>query len=238
MTDTESDYWCVVPAAGRGSRFGGDVPKQYALVAGKPLIQWTLEALALHPRIAGIVVALAATDSRWVDLELPGGKPLLRVDGGGERADSVAAGLRGLPECVTDQHFVLVHDAARPCVLASDIDKLIDHGRPAGGALLAAPMRDTLKRADAHGRIMMTEPRDGRWRAMTPQFFRRGELLSALEAALVAGDAVSDEAMAMERAGFSPLLVEGSEDNIKVTTPADLALAGYLLGREQSIGNG
>lgn len=231
-TNTESGFWCVVPAAGRGSRFGGEVPKQYALVAGKPLIRWTLEKLAAHPRIAGIVVAIAATDTHWVDLKLPGGKPLLRVEGGGERADSVAAGLRGLPGCVADQDFVLVHDAARPCVLASDIDKLIDRGFAAGGALLAAPLRDTLKQAAPDGRVLATEPRDCRWRAMTPQFFRRGELLSALESALAAGVRVSDESMAMERAGTRPLLVEGSEDNIKVTTPADLALAGYLLGRD------
>lgn len=232
MTDTETSHWCVVPAAGRGSRFGGDVPKQYAMLAGKPLIQWTLEKLAEHPRIAGIVVALSPTDPCWAGLELPRDKPLLRVDGGGERADSVLAGLRGLPASVKDDEFVLIHDAARPCVLASDINKLIYSGLPAGGALLAAPLRDTLKRATADGHVIETESRDCRWRAMTPQFFRRGELLSALESALHAGEPMSDEAMAMERAGFSPLLVEGSEDNIKVTTPADLALAEYLLQRE------
>jgi 2-C-methyl-D-erythritol 4-phosphate cytidylyltransferase len=124
---------------------------------------------------------------------------------------------------------VLVHDAARPCVRLADISRLIESGIPVGGALLAAPVRDTLKRADAQGRVVATEPREARWRAMTPQLFRLGELVAALESARDAGIAVTDEAMAMERAGHSPLLVEGSEDNIKVTTPADFALAEFIL---------
>ena len=232
MKGTEPGFWCVVPAAGRGNRFGSDQPKQYSMVAGKPLIQWTLERLAAHPRIAGIVVVLAETDTHWADLELQLGKPLLRAMGGGERADSVVAGLKSLPANLTTEDFVLVHDAARPCVLAADIDKLLEYGLTAGGALLAAPLRDTLKRAADDGCVLQTEPRDHRWRAMTPQFFRLGELLSALEAARQQGQSISDEAMAMELAGFRPLLVEGSESNIKVTTPADLALAEYLLLRE------
>jgi 2-C-methyl-D-erythritol 4-phosphate cytidylyltransferase len=223
--------WCVVPAAGRSTRVGGNVPKQYLAIAGKTLLLHTLERLAAHPRIAGLMVALAADDACWPGTSALSGKPLLIATGGGERADSVLAGLRALHDKVTDSQFILVHDAARPCVAHKDISRLIDLGIPAGGALLAAPVRDTLKRADAHARVLATEPRDTRWRALTPQMFRYGELVAALDSARAAGVAVTDEAMAMERTGYAPLLVEGEESNIKVTTRADLALAEFLLSR-------
>lgn len=223
--------WCVVPAAGRGARVGSDIPKQYLPVAGKPMLLHTLERLAAHPRVAGLMVALAAGDANWPKLHELGGKPILATIGGAERADSVLAGLRALRGEVEDSGFVLVHDAARPCVRADDISRLIEHGMPAGGALLATPVRDTLKRADTHRRVTATEPREARWRALTPQMFRYGELVAALESARAAGEGVTDEAMAMERAGHKPLLVEGSEDNIKITTPADIALAEFLLAR-------
>lgn len=223
--------WCVVPAAGRGTRVGGDRPKQYLPLAGRPLILHTLERLASHPRIAGLLVTLAPDDSRWPGLQQLHGKPVHAAVGGAERADSVLAGLRGLPAEVAEDAFVLVHDAARPCVRLADIDRLIDAASPGDGGLLGAPLRDTLKRADTHGRSALTEPREQRWRAFTPQMFRRGQLIAALEKAAHDGVAVSDEAMAMERAGFAPLLVEGAEDNIKVTTAADFALAEFLLTR-------
>jgi 2-C-methyl-D-erythritol 4-phosphate cytidylyltransferase len=225
----EPALWCVVPAAGRGARFGGDVPKQYLPLVGKPLLLHTLERLAAHPRVAGLMVALAAADAYWPGLTTMHGKPLLTCVGGGERADSVLAGLQALAGRVSADEFVLVHDAARPCVRTEDISRLIDLGIAAGGALLAAPLRDTLKRADADGFSAATEPRDARWRALTPQLFRCGELAAALESARAAGIAVTDEAMAMERAGRRPLLVEGAESNIKVTTPADMVLAEFLL---------
>jgi 2-C-methyl-D-erythritol 4-phosphate cytidylyltransferase len=223
--------WCVVPAAGRGTRVGGDCPKQYLPLAGRPLILHTLERLAAHPRIGGLLVALAADDAHWPDLHALAGKPVLTTVGGGERADSVLAGLRALPAEVAAGDFVLVHDAARPCVRAADIQRLVERASGADGGLLGAPLRDTLKRADAHGHSRLTEPREQRWRAFTPQMFRRGQLVAALAAATHAGVVVSDEAMAMERAGFAPLLVEGAEDNIKVTTAADFALAEFLLTR-------
>jgi len=223
--------WCVVPAAGRSTRVGGDVPKQYLPITGKTLLLHTLERLATHPRIAGLMVALAADDACWPGISALSGKPVLNANGGAERADSVLAGLRALREKVSDSQFILVHDAARPCVAHADISRLVDLGIPAGGALLAAPVRDTLKRADAQARVLATEPRDARWRALTPQLFRYGELVSALDAARAAGIAVTDEAMAMEHAGFHPLLVEGAESNIKVTTRADFALAEFLLSR-------
>jgi len=226
-----ASLWCVVPAAGRGTRVGGDIPKQYLPLAGKPLILHTLEHLAAHPQIAGLMVVLGSKDEHWPGVAELGGKPVLTTLGGAERCDSVLAGLRALPADVTDSAYVLVHDAARPCVREADISRLIEQGVPAGGGLLGAPLRDTLKRAGGDGRSQETEPRDHRWRAFTPQMFRRGELSAALLAASVAGVTVSDEAMAMERAGFAPLLVEGAEDNIKVTTATDFALAEFLLPR-------
>lgn len=232
MATTDAGLWCVVPAAGRGARVGGDVPKQYLPIAGKALLIHTLERLAAHPRIAGLMVALASDDSCWPNMIEIAGKPVLTASGGAERADSVLAGLRALRGTLEDSRFVLVHDAARPCVCADDISRLIELGIPANGALLAAPLRDTLKRADDANRAIATEPREARWRALTPQLFRLGELVAALESARAASVTVTDEAMAMERAGHQPLLVEGSEDNIKVTTAADFALAEFLLTRQ------
>jgi len=223
--------WCVVPAAGRGTRVGGDCPKQYLPLAGRPLIEHTLERLAAHPRIAGLLVTLAADDAWWPGIDRLDGKPVLTAVGGAERSDSVLAGIDALPASVGADDFVLVHDAARPCVRLADIGKLIELAGVADGGLLGAPLRDTLKRATAGGRSELTEPRDLRWRAFTPQMFRRGQLATALREAARRAVNVSDEAMAMELAGFAPLLVEGAEDNIKVTTAADFALAEFLLSR-------
>ena len=226
-----ASLWCVVPAAGRGTRVGGTIPKQYLPLAGRPLILHTLERLAAHPRIAGLMVVLGEGDSHWSGVDTLYGKSVLTTLGGTERCDSVLAGVRALPADVAQDDFVLVHDAARPCVREADITRLIDLGVPAGGGLLGAPLRDTLKRANDDGCSEVTEPRDHRWRAFTPQMFRRSELSFALQSAHAAGVTVSDEAMAMERAGFAPLLVEGAEDNIKVTTATDFALAEFLLSR-------
>lgn len=226
-----SALWCVVPAAGRGTRVGGDCPKQYLPLAGRPLIRHTLERLAAHPRIAGLLVVLGAQDAHWPGIDALAGKPVRTATGGAERCDSVLAGLDALPAEVAADEFVLVHDAARPCVRLADIGKLIEQAARHDGGLLGAPLRDTLKRADALGRSELTEPRDLRWRAFTPQMFRRGQLAAALRDAARHGVTVSDEAMAMERQGFAPMLVEGAEDNIKVTTAADFALAEFLLAR-------
>jgi 2-C-methyl-D-erythritol 4-phosphate cytidylyltransferase len=221
--------WAVSPAAGSGRRFGGPTPKQYLQAAGKPLIEHALNALLSHPRIAGAMVALSADDERWPGWTELCGKPVLRCVGGGERADSVLAALRALPAQVGEHALVLVHDAARPNLRGDDIDRLIAAAESgADGAILGAPVRDTLKRAEA-GRIARTEPRDGLWRAFTPQAFARGALTAALSDAAARGVIVTDEASAMERVGAKPLLVEGREDNLKVTTPADLVLAEFLL---------
>lgn len=224
--------WVVVPAAGRGVRVGGEVPKQYLSLHGKPMLRHTLERLAMHARISGLLVVLASRDAYWPGWRELCDKPVRTALGGAERADSVLAGLRALPEHVAGHDWVLVHDAARPCVRHADLDRLLDLGGAHDvGAILAAPVSDTLKRADAHGAIARTESRVGLWRALTPQLFRRGMLQRALEAASEAGIAITDEAMAFERLGLAPLLVEGAADNIKVTTAADLTLAEFLLAR-------
>ncbi len=228
---TASMLWCVVPAAGRGTRVGGDCPKQYLPLAGQPMIRHTLRRLAEHPRIAGLLVTLGADDRYWPGYQTINGKPVQVAVGGAQRSDSVLAGVDALPATVGAEAFVLIHDAARPCVRLTDIDRLIEAAGALDGGLLGAPLRDTLKRADTASRSELTEPRDHRWRAFTPQMFRRGQLSAALREATRRGIQVSDEAMAMELAGFAPLLVEGAEDNIKITTAADFALAEFLLDR-------
>ena len=215
-------------------RVGGPVPKQYMELAGRPMLELTLARLATHPSIAGLMVVLSADDGYWPSMRLPVNVPVLTAFGGAERCHSVLAGISALPGSVADDDFVLVHDAARPCVRHADIAALIARVGEGQGGLLGAPLRDTLKRADPNGFSHATEPRDHRWRAFTPQMFRRAALTHALRAATDAGVVVSDEAMAMERAGVAPLLVEGAEDNIKVTTATDFALAEFLLQRESN----
>jgi 2-C-methyl-D-erythritol 4-phosphate cytidylyltransferase len=226
--------WVIVPAAGTGARFGAGLPKQYRVLAEKPLIEQTLARLLAHPAIDGALVALASDDTHWPTLALRLEKPLLTCVGGENRADSVLAALRALPDTVDDDALVLVHDAARPCVRHADLDRLIHAARNDGvGALLAAPVRDTLKRGDVHARVVATVPREQLWRAQTPQVFRRGALMRALELARLDKAAITDESSAMERLGLHPVLVEGNEDNIKVTVAADLALAECILAAQR-----
>lgn len=227
--------WVVVPAAGSGRRFGGERPKQYADIDGRPLIQWTLERLASHPRIEGLVVVLAAGDPWWPGWTTLSGKPVLSAPGGAERVDSVSAGLAALPDSVSSDDFVLVHDAARPCLRHADLERLLDEGAVGCGGLLAAPVGDTLKRAADDGvHVEATVPRAGLWRALTPQMFRRGQLETALAAWPRGAAPPTDEAQAMEAIGHAPRLVEGAADNLKVTTAADLALATFLLTRKET----
>lgn len=225
--------WAVIPAAGRGRRFGSQVPKQYLDIAGKPLLAHALDALLGHPRVTGAMLALADDDTGWPGWREYAGKPVLTCVGGGERADSVLAALRALPPEAGDDALVLVHDAARPNLARDDLDRLIEAAQlHADGAILAAPVRDTLKRVDGDGRIVATESREHLWRALTPQAFRRGLLLEAMQRACADGVIVTDEAMAVERLGRRPRVVEGRDDNLKLTTPADHALVEYLLSRQ------
>ncbi|WP_223485059.1 2-C-methyl-D-erythritol 4-phosphate cytidylyltransferase [Stenotrophomonas indicatrix] len=224
--------WVVVPAAGRGTRFGAPLPKQYLQAGGQTLLAHTLDALLAHPAVAGAMVVIGADDADWPGWSEWAGKPVLTSTGGATRAASVLAGLQALPDSVRADEFVLVHDAARPNLSQADLGRLLEVGRTDPvGAILAAPVRDTLKRAGDDGGIDGTEPRERLWRALTPQLFRRHQLIRALSEAATAGVDVTDDAMAMERQGQRPLLVEGSEDNFKVTTPADLDRFEFVLSR-------
>jgi 2-C-methyl-D-erythritol 4-phosphate cytidylyltransferase len=232
----QAPIWAIVPAAGSGQRMGAAIPKQYLQIAGQSVLEHSLHALLQHPCVVGAVVALAPDDTLWPGFETLLNKPVLRCAGGSERADSVRAALRHLQQRNgASPHWALVHDAARPCLRADDLDRLIVRCLQAGeGGLLAAPVRDTLKRVDPsrpadQQRALATEARAGLWRALTPQLFPAEALAAALDAAIAGGIAVTDEAMAMERSGAQPLLVEGADDNLKITTPADLALAEFLL---------
>jgi len=226
--------WVVMPAAGRGARFGAALPKQYLPVGGQPLMAWTLDALSAHPAVAGVMVALSPGDPDWPGWDGFAGRPLLTCIGGATRAASVLAGLEALPDSVRADDFVLVHDAARPNLALADLEQLIERGSADPvGAILAAPVRDTLKRAGDDGGIDATEPRQRLWRAFTPQMFRRLQLTQALSSAAAQGIEVTDEAMAMELQGHRPLLIEGAEDNFKITTPADLARFEFELQRKQ-----
>jgi len=226
-------YWAVVPAAGVGKRMQADRPKQYLEIEGRSLIEYAITRLMTDPRIEGVVVAISAEDSYWPTLELAVTKPLWVVEGGVERCHSVLNALQELATHAHEDDWVLVHDAARPCVRTEDIARLIEQlaDDPVGG-LLAIPVRDTMKRATADRRVITTEEREGLWHALTPQMFRYGKLRHALEQALEDEALVTDEASAMELAEYEPLLVEGHADNIKVTRPEDLALATFYLQQQ------
>lgn len=231
-----ASIWAVLPAAGSGQRMQSVIPKQYLQLAGRSVLEHSLRAVLAHPDVEGAVVALSADDARWPGWTSLEGKPVLRVEGGGERSDSVRAALRVLAAREDAAAlWALVHDAARPCLRREDLDRLIRRCIEAGeGGLLAAPVRDTLKRVDPHvsamdQRALGTTDRAALWRALTPQLFPLQALMRALDEASAIGVPVTDEAMAMERTGARPLLVEAADDNLKITTPADLALAEFLL---------
>ncbi len=238
-------YRLVMPAAGSGRRIGG-TPKQYHPLQGRTLIEWSLAPFLSDPRCTGIVVALAAGDVRFAALACASDPRVRTVVGGAERADSVLAGLAALD--APEDEWVLVHDAARPCVSSAEIDALLATGAGCeAGALLALPVADTLKRSSAAGEAVIvaaTASREGLWRALTPQLFPLGLLRRALESAAAAGRRPTDEAQAIEWLGLSPRLVAGSVRNFKVTEPGDLELAAAILqqggeaGMALRIGNG
>ncbi len=234
MSINAPHYWAVVPAAGVGRRMGSDCPKQYLPLFNKPIVQHTLERLAASA-VQGIVVSVSADDPYWP--QLPKMSKVWRTDGGAERCHSVLNGLRYLLENTAAQptDWVLVHDAARPCVRVADVNKLMSElaTHPVGG-LLAMPVRDTMKRADAQGQVAETVCREGLWHALTPQMFRLQTLHDALHSVLSRGELVTDEAQAMELQGYQPVLIAGHPDNIKVTHPQDLALAALFLQQQKA----
>lgn len=220
-------YWLVMPAAGIGRRFGRQRPKQYAPLRGRTVIQWALAPFLADARCAGAVVALAAHDPYWPEVAPP---QVLTVAGGTERSHSVRNALAALARRADAEDWVLVHDAARPCLPPADLEHLLGRlaEHPLGG-LLAVPAADTLKRADAHGGVAASVDRAGLWRALTPQMFRYRTLCDALDAAHAAGQVPTDEAQALEWRGEHPVLVAGSAANLKITTTADLSIAAALL---------
>ncbi|MEF8697916.1 MAG: 2-C-methyl-D-erythritol 4-phosphate cytidylyltransferase [Candidatus Accumulibacter sp. UW26] len=221
-------YYAIVPAAGTGSRFGGEIPKLYSPLFGRPLVYYSLSALCRCQRIERVWVILSRDDSWWRqhDWTSLGGKLETVFCGGQTRFESVANGLRAAATAALDEDWMLVHDAARPCLsqamLAALCEELADD--PVGG-LLAVPLADTLKRADDRQRVARTESRDGLWQAQTPQMFRYGLLTRAL----AAHPGGTDEASAVEAAGLQPRLVRADASNLKVTYPADLQLAKTIL---------
>jgi len=221
-------HFAIVPAAGSGARFGAEKPKQYLDLLGRPLIYHTLAVLTACPDIERVWVVLSPDDREWGQhdwSELGSKLETLRC-GGATRAESVTNGLQAAAMVATDDDWVLVHDAARPCLSLAMLDALFDElaDDPVGG-ILAVPVADTLKRADGEQRVAATEPRDGLWQAQTPQMFRYGQLKKALEMT----SNVTDEAGAIEAAGMKPRLVKADSTNLKVTYPADLALAAMIL---------
>lgn len=222
----------VLPAAGLGARMGGDTPKQYLRIHDRTLLEYSLQALLECPEIDSIVVPLHPGDVRAADLALLRHPRVSCVAGGAERAESVLEGLRALADSVSELDWVLVHDAARPCLAAEDVGRLISAVTDGDcGGILAEAVVDTVKQADARGRVVKTLDRNLLWRAQTPQMFRLGELRASLSRAVGRGVAVTDEASAMELAGYPVQLVPGPARNLKVTVPEDLELAAWYLRR-------
>lgn len=227
-------YWAIVPAAGAGRRMGSEVPKQYLPLLGRPVIQHTLEKLAAVEEVCGIVIALAPDDAYWSNLNLSLEKPLIVVEGGQERVHSVNNAVEYFyQQEMKVPDWFLVHDAARPCVRPEEIRELINLLRehPCGG-ILAARVRDTMKRSNADSEIQETVARENLWHALTPQLFRSQVLREALMASLDQPEKITDEASAVEALGYVPGLIEARMDNIKITRPEDLALAEFFLNQE------
>lgn len=225
-------YYALVPAAGGGARMGADCPKQYLPLAGQPLLRHTLETLCAVPEIARVFVVLAPDDAYWLDYDWSAlaGRIDVLTCGGATRAASVTNGLRALRDRLADSDWVMVHDAARVCLTPAHVAKLIGEvGNDPVGGLLAVPVADTLKRAYDDARVAATVPREGLWQAQTPQMFRFGLLLEALEFA----PAVTDEASAIEALGLHPKLVAADATNLKVTYPLDLKLAEWILANRK-----
>ena len=232
--------WAIVPAAGVGKRMQSSIPKQYLPLNKRPVLEHTLNTLLKNQTIDGLVVALQADDGYWSEIKIHSEKTVLRAEGGAERVDSVLSALNLLIDNElfnVDTDWVMVHDAVRPCLQQQDIDKLVAEVDNEHGGLLALPVRDTMKRQlieniAAGNRVEKTIDRENLWHALTPQYFPAKHLKKALETALLNNKTITDDSSAMEMAGFSPRLVHGHEDNIKITRPDDLELAALYLSSQ------
>jgi 2-C-methyl-D-erythritol 4-phosphate cytidylyltransferase len=226
----QAKYWAVVPAAGVGRRMGEAIPKQYLSLSGKKILDHTLTRLLSHPLITRVYLALSNEDHHWSECEHAHDPRVIRVPGGKERCHSVLNALHILADHASEDDWVLVHDAARPCLSKEDLNHLIDALRqhPIGG-IMGVALSDTIKQVNEDGCIESTLPRERLWRALTPQMFRLAMLKNALESAINSKCYVTDEAGAMELAGYQPLMIEGDAGNIKITRPEDLKLATFYL---------
>lgn len=237
----EQSVWVVIPAAGVGSRMESDIPKQYIKLQGKTILEHTVSRFTSFPQVAGILVVIGESDVYWPELEESIFEECQRQDilfsvthGGKDRSDTVFNGLTFLLNNIKimPNQWVMVHDAARPCVRRSDLLNLlakridIDDG---SGALLAVPVRDTLKLSNKDKKVIDTPSREDLWQAQTPQLFRLASLLDALDKARRAHLVITDEASVVEYSNKTVHLVQGSSDNIKLTTPSDLAMIDFLL---------
>jgi len=229
-------YWAIIPAAGVGKRMQTNRPKQYLELHGKTVLEHTLDRLLSMESVAGAVLSISEGDEYWADLNYQTTKPLLIAKGGKERSDSVLNALTRLNINITNaqQVYALVHDAARPCVRTADIQTLIEQGSDENGGLLALTVRDTMKRSDNNGNALKTVERNNLWHALTPQMFRLDLLISALHKAEEKQLSITDDASAMELAGYKPKLIEAHEDNIKITRAFDLELAELFIRRQKN----
>ena len=233
---TAHSVWAIVPAAGTGSRLPGDVPKQYRSLAGRSVLDHSLQRLLDHPAVVGVMLALAADDEHWTDSAFYQHPKVQLCQGGAERADSVLAALQALARCalpIAPDQAVLVHDAARALLPATCLQRLLQDPPSEHGALLALPAQDSLKFSRAGDCVEHSLERSHVWLAQTPQYFEYARLFQALQTALAQDLQITDEASCMERAGYQPRLILGDARNFKITTPADLALAQALLAQPE-----
>ncbi len=233
MSSRKAAYWAIVPAAGSGRRMGAAIPKQFLELGQRTVLEYSLDSLWNALELEALVLVSQGHPALAALVERHPEHRLIRADGGRERCHSVLNGLQALMDLAQADDWVLVHDAARPCVRYQDlrllVESLADH---ATGGLLGARVHDTIKRTDAQGMVCATVDRDALWRASTPQMFRYGLLRQALTKALEDGFEVTDESSAMEHAGHRPQMIEGHADNIKITRPEDLPLAAYFLQQQ------
>ena len=226
--------WVIIPASGVGKRMATNIPKQYLKLDNKTILEHTLNIFDAHDSISGIVLVISHDDEYWSSLNVNLSKPLHIVNGGKERCDSVLNGLNFLEGKADDKDWVLVHDAARPCLRQEDLSFLLESLQDSDiGGILAIPVKDTMKRSTTGNKITETVSRENLWHALTPQMFRFGLLKRSIESALNQGEIVTDEASAVELAGYQPMLVEGHADNLKITLPEDLTLAAYYLMKQK-----
>jgi len=231
--------WAVLPAAGIGRRMGSTTPKQYLSIAGQPLLLHALRRLSEVPQIEKIVIVIHPQDKHWAELAqqiaVEFADRIMTVEGGDERYHSVLNALTAMTKFADPNDWVMVHDAVRPCVRPADIERLIEQvAAHSVGGLLGSAVDNTLKRVDSQSQVLETVDRESYWNALTPQMFRFGLLKESIEAVVASGAQVTDEAAAIEVAGFSPLMVAGNKDNIKITHEADLVLASQILIKQAS----